>query len=168
MMKRLLQIFSITPLVLHAQPSADQIEFFEKEIRPVLVEHCYECHNGDKKKGGLRLDFAGGWKAGGDSGAAIVTGHAKDSLLWRSVAGLEDDLKMPKNAKALPQKAVEALAKWIDTGALDPRDHAPTAEEAQAVAWETKLAKRRTWWSLQPIRVAKPVAGNVTDHFIEQ
>jgi len=130
--------------------TAQQVEFFEKEIRPILVEHCYECHDGAKTKGGLRLDFAGGWKAGGDSGTVIAPGNAKESLLWRSVAGLEEDLEMPKGADPLPQKAVEALAKWIDLGAPDPREHPPAAAETQAMAWETKLAKRRTWWSLQP------------------
>ena len=163
-----LTILILTPLLLHAQPSAEQIEFFEKEIRPVLVEHCYECHNGEKQKGGLRLDFAGGWKAGGDSGPVISVGHAKDSLLWRSVAGLEDDLKMPKGADALPQKAVTALAKWIDAGAPDPRAHAPTAAETQAVAWESKLARRRAWWSLQPIQPSAVALGDTTDHFIQQ
>src|SRR5262245_24434520 len=52
-------------------------DFFEKKIRPVLVEHCYKCHSAGAKKlrGGLRLDLKAGWQKGGDSGKpAIVPG----------------------------------------------------------------------------------------------
>src|SRR5688500_11745076 len=49
---------------------ADQIEFFEKKIRPVLVAECYECHAGEKKKGGLQLDSRARVLAGGDTGPA--------------------------------------------------------------------------------------------------
>src|SRR5579871_4831066 len=52
-------------------------EFFEKQVRPVLVEHCYECHSAGAKKlkGGLRLDSRAGLLKGGDSGPAIVAGQ---------------------------------------------------------------------------------------------
>ena len=72
--------------------------FFEQKIRPVLVEHCYECHSEQAKKikGGLRLDFRAGWVAGGDGGtAAIIPGKPEESLLIRVVQHLEEDLAMP-------------------------------------------------------------------------
>src|SRR5271156_4626465 len=62
-------------------------EFFEKRIRPLLVERCYECHSAKAKKlkGGLRLDTREGLSAGGDSGAAIFPGNPDESLLIKSV-----------------------------------------------------------------------------------
>src|ERR1043165_3774697 len=59
------------------------IEFFEKKIRPVLVQHCYECHSAgsSKVKGGLLLDTRDGIRKGGKSGPAVVPGKLQDSLL---------------------------------------------------------------------------------------
>ena len=66
--------------------SAEQLEFFEKNIRPVLAEHCYECHNSSgKAKGDLSLDWRGGWMAGGDSGPVIKLGKPADSFLLRVI-----------------------------------------------------------------------------------
>jgi len=63
-------------LALPAARADEALEFFEKEIRPVLVTHCYECHSGDEAKAGLRLDYRGGWEQGGESGPPIVPGDA--------------------------------------------------------------------------------------------
>ena len=54
--------------------SPAQIEAFEKNIRPLLVQHCYECHSADsdKLKGGLLLDSREALLLGGDTGPAIV------------------------------------------------------------------------------------------------
>ena len=59
------------------------LAFFEKKIRPVLVEHCYECHesSSDQLKGGLAVDSRAGLAKGGDSGPAVVAGNIEDSLL---------------------------------------------------------------------------------------
>src|SRR5262249_14801084 len=66
-----------------ARPDRAAFEFFETRIRPVLVEHCYECHSvqAKKPKGGLRLDSRDGLRKGGDSGPAVVLGKPDDSLL---------------------------------------------------------------------------------------
>ncbi len=63
--------------------AADRIAFFEKHVRPILIEHCYECHSeGTERSGGLLLDSKQGWEAGGDSGVAIVPGNgAKGTFL---------------------------------------------------------------------------------------
>ena len=52
----------------------DEQQFFEKQVRPLLIKHCYQCHSSEAKilKGGLRLDSRLGWMKGGDSGPAIV------------------------------------------------------------------------------------------------
>src|SRR5579859_5330707 len=89
--------------LLAADPDPKGIEFFENKIRPVLIEHCYECHSTaaqekKKLKGGLLLDSKEGVLAGGDTGPAIVPGKAKESLLIQSLH-YDGDLKMPRKGK---------------------------------------------------------------------
>src|SRR4051812_24032371 len=72
------------------EPTPKQVDFFEKKIRPLLTDHCYKCHSEEaakvnKLKGGLQLDSKAGLLAGGDSGAAIVPGKAKESLLLKTL-----------------------------------------------------------------------------------
>ena len=81
---------------LSAQDTA--AEFFEKKIRPALVEHCVRCHGEDKVQGGLRLDTREGWKAGGDSGHAIVAGD-DESLLLQAIEYDDISLEMPPRGK---------------------------------------------------------------------
>src|SRR5688572_12033435 len=85
-MKNIVIASLATAGVLYAQdtpPTAGQIEFFEKKIRPVLAEKCYKCHSekSEKVKGGLVLDTREGIRRGGDSGPAIVPGDVKESML---------------------------------------------------------------------------------------
>src|SRR5262249_20691685 len=87
-----------TPVTFAAPP--DGIEFFEKKIRPVLVEHCYSCHSQDAKKirGGLLLDTRDGLLKGGESGPAIVAGTPAKSLLLHALRQT-DELRMPPKGK---------------------------------------------------------------------
>src|SRR5262245_12572176 len=75
-------------------------ELFEKKIRPVLVEHCYQCHShpAGKERGGLLLDTREALRRGGDNGPPLVPGKPADSLLIQSLRHSKADLKMPKNA----------------------------------------------------------------------
>src|SRR5262245_3784517 len=77
--------------------TGEQLEFFEKRIRPLLVEHCYECHAAGAKEigGGLRLDRHDKRMAGGDSGPALIPGKPQESLIVRAVRYDDDALKMP-------------------------------------------------------------------------
>ena len=99
-------LFSIglASVSLEASPTAEQVEFFEKNIRPVLAERCYECHNSsDKAKGGLALDWRGGLAKGGDNGPVIVAGKPDESLLLRAIRHEEKELKMPKDGPKYPR-----------------------------------------------------------------
>jgi len=146
----------------HAADAAG-VAFFEQKIRPVLVEHCYECHSEQAKKikGGLRLDSRAGWVAGGDGGtAAIVPGKPEESLLIRVVQHVEDDLAMPPKKPKLSDAVIADLVSWVKLGAPDPRDGAPV---------EAKRADK-SWWSLQPLRAADSAlaAGPAAvDHYVE-
>ena len=64
-----------------AKPSPEQVEFFEKKVRPVLAEKCYSCHGEKKQSAGLRLDSAAAAKAGADDGPVIAPGTPGKSRL---------------------------------------------------------------------------------------
>ena len=152
----------------------EQTEFFESKIRPVLAQNCYECHSAaGKKKGGLLLDSRPGWQAGGESGASIVPGDAKKSLLIASIRHQHDDLKMPKAGAKLEPKVIADFEKWINDGANDPRDKPPTKEElAKATDWKTVLEARKDWWCLKPLLIPDsgfliPDGTNPVDVFID-
>ena len=156
--KCLLLSFGFTAVGLMANPTAEQVEFFEKNIRSVLAEHCYECHNSsDKAKGGLALDWQGGLAKGGDSGPVLVAGKPGSSRLLRVIRHEEKDLKMPKDGPRLSPVVIGNFEKWIAMGALDPRTKQPTREDiAKATSWETIREQRKQWWSFQPVRLLAP------------
>ena len=80
-----------------AEPGA---EFFEAEIRPILIKHCQECHSAKKTKGGLRMTSRAELLKGGDSGPAIVPGRPKESLLLQAIAYQGGgELRMPPKGK---------------------------------------------------------------------
>ena len=125
-------------------------DFFERKVRPLLVEHCYECHSSEGKiKGGLRLDHRGGWQTGGDSGPALLPGNPDSSRLLRAVSYQDRDLKMPPDQK-LPASQIAILKEWIAMGAPDPRDEAPVAARPPSTAPAANL------WSFQPLQRPTP------------
>ena len=71
------------PSLAEAPLTPKQLEFFEKNIRPVLATQCYSCHSAaeGKDKGGLTLDTRDALRKGGDSGEVIIPGDPKNSLL---------------------------------------------------------------------------------------
>ncbi|MEZ5949824.1 MAG: c-type cytochrome domain-containing protein [Planctomycetaceae bacterium] len=89
------------------QPTPAQIEFFESRIRPVLVEHCYSCHNSvDTAEGGLSVDARVPLRQGGEGGPVVLPGNVKESrllaILKHEVAGLE----MPEGGPKLEPRIV--------------------------------------------------------------
>ena len=105
-----------------AEVTAEQVEFFEKKIRPVLVEKCYSCHNSKMKTpmGGLRLDSREALLQGGDSGKAVVPGDPAKSRLVLAIS-YKHELKMPPTGK-LPDDQIADLVKWVELGVPDTRD----------------------------------------------
>ena len=82
--------------------SAADAEFFEKKIRPVLIDRCYECHSAkaEKLKGNLLLDTREATLKGGDTGPALVAGDPDKSLLIKAIRGNDEDVrKMPPKQK---------------------------------------------------------------------
>ncbi|MEM6692165.1 MAG: c-type cytochrome domain-containing protein, partial [Planctomycetota bacterium] len=100
----------------------ERLDFFESKIRPLLVEHCYECHSheADDNAGGLYLDSAVALAKGGIGGPAVDSTHPEKSLLLE-VVRYESDIQMPPDGK-LDDEQIAALEKWIVDGAFDPRE----------------------------------------------
>lgn len=142
-----------------AEPaSREELEFFEVKIRPVLVDQCYECHNSAKSaEGGLALDDREGLLKGGDSGPIIVPGKPSDSRLLPILRHEVEGMKMPQGNAKLRPEVIADFEKWIANGAIDPRDQPPSEKElTAATSWDAQLAKRRQWWSFQPIKQIVP------------
>jgi hypothetical protein len=129
------------------------VAFFEKRIRPLLAEHCFECHGAKKSKGGLRLDSRDGWAKGGDSGPALVPGKPDDSLLIKGVRHWDKDFKMPPDER-LSQTKIADLIEWVKLGAPDPRTNAPTATASAAAkpTYGISLEEGRKHWAYQPVK----------------
>jgi hypothetical protein len=135
--------------------SAAQAEFFERDVRPVLVERCYSCHSAGAKKlkGGLLLDSRPAVLKGGDSGPSVVPGDPDKSPLVQAVRYADPLLQMPPDEK-LPQREIDILVKWVKAGAPDPREAAPANDAPKPpAAAATDEAKR--WWAFQPVRTCR-------------
>lgn len=140
--------------------TAEDHAFFESKVRPILVEHCYDCHSGVNSKGGLLLDSRQGWEKGGDSGAAIVPGQPDESLFIRAIRHHDEDLAMPPRKKGgkLPESDIASLVEWVKMGAPDPR-----VAEKKIAGMNADEAKG--WWAFQPL--PKADATKSIDDFLD-
>ena len=102
------------------EPTAEQIRFFEKSVRPVLVDRCLKCHGPEKQWGNLRVDSREALLTGGDRGAAIVPGSPDESLLMRAVRRIDEDIAMPDKDEKLSDEQIADLGAWIRDGAAYP------------------------------------------------
>ncbi|MFO0911512.1 MAG: PSD1 and planctomycete cytochrome C domain-containing protein [Pirellulales bacterium] len=146
-----------------AEPKdAQQLEFFEAEIRPLLAEHCYDCHSqrAEKVKGGLLLDSGPAVLQGGDSGPAVVPGDPAASMLMSAVR--YEGLEMPPDQR-LSDAQVAQLETWIRMGAPFPAAHAAPAGSATArrTTGMQVTDEHRAYWAYQPVR--RPPIPHVTD-----
>jgi WD40 repeat protein/mono/diheme cytochrome c family protein len=101
---------------------------FSKQIAPILVDQCVECHRAGKAKGSYRLDTVELMLQAGDSETApIVAGKPDASELFRLIVTSVEDDRMPKKADALPEKEISLIREWIASGAkLDVADRKAT------------------------------------------
>ncbi len=95
--------------------SREAREFFEKSVRPILVNNCYKCHGPNKQKGDLRLDSRAAMLAGGQTGPAITPGKPEDSELILAISYDPSGYQMPPTGK-LDEDKIAALTKWIKRG----------------------------------------------------
>src|SRR5205085_7391097 len=132
--------------------SSAQGEFFEKKIRPLLIDNCYKCHSAtsEKLKGALKLDSREAALKGGESGKpAIVPGDPEKSLLIEAVRYGNPDLQMPPK-KQLSAQQIEDLTAWIKMG----------APYAASVAAAAPTTAPNFWPAVRPKEVAVPAGQN--------
>ncbi len=132
-----------------AEPEeAAPTDFFEMKIRPVLVEHCYECHSvaaseSGKLRGKLLLDSRDAMRSGGESGPAVVPGDLDASLI---IAALRyEAFEMPPAGK-LSDNVISDFERWIREGAIDPREGAAIAKSRTI-----DIEAGKKFWSFQPL-----------------
>lgn len=94
---------------------------FNRDIRPILSDACFQCHGPDKskRKAGLNLDTAEGARADLGGHAAIVPGKPEQSALLERISSKEASRRMPppKSGAALKPEQIELLRRWIAEGA---------------------------------------------------
>jgi uncharacterized protein DUF1549/uncharacterized protein DUF1553/cytochrome c len=137
-----------------AEPTPDQIQFFEAKIRPILVENCQRCHGEKKQSGALRLDSAGAMLAGGESGPVITPGQPEKSRLIDAINYRE--LEMPPDAR-LKAEQVQLLTEWVKMGAPWPGGGADAALQPRKGSLVITDADREHW-AFRPIGKSSPLA----------
>lgn len=146
------------------------LEFFEKQVRPLLVANCYNCHSASNKAaGGLRVDDRHGLLQGGNRGPAVVVGDPASSVLLKAVQKTDPKLQMPPDS-TLSEEEIAILTKWIKQGAVWP---AVKLSEDQT-AWSADYdGLRANHWAWQPLKKSTPPAvqhndwaWSDVDHFV--
>lgn len=148
-----------------AEPPAftkDQIAFFERDVRPLLVENCQKCHGATSAKLGLRLDSRDGVLKGSDYRPVVDLENPDRSVLLHAVRHTGETIggvevpKMPDKGPRLQPKEIAALAEWIRQGLPWPAEKAPAKIDP------------KTHWAYQPLRKVEIPAGdgNPIDRFL--
>ena len=131
----------------------ETLEFFESKVRPLLAEHCFQCHSlkAETLRGELYLDNRDRLLNGGQSGAVVLPGDPENSLLVQAIRW--DGLKMPPSGR-LTENQVAVLVQWVKLGAPWPEESQQSSQvEADIVDWERLRADH---WAFQPVKAAKP------------
>ena len=147
-MSPLLRLFRVALISAIPLNAADGDDFpalhFERDARPILKAHCWQCHGEEEEvKGGFDARLARFLLKGGDSGPAVVPGNHTASLIYQRVASGE----MPPGKKRISPRDIDSLARWIDAGAKTARPEPETLS-----AGDTFTEEERLHWSFQPIR----------------
>jgi mono/diheme cytochrome c family protein len=134
-----------------AEPDA-AASFFEKQVRPLLAEHCHGCHSAKAGKtgGGLALDGRAAILKGGASGPAVTPGKPEQSLLLSAVRGTHAKLKMPPEGKKLRPAQIAVLEAWVRDGAVYPAGATTVAPN------DPSSPEARQFWSFRPLRKHNP------------
>jgi len=142
---------------------------FERDIRPLLVGRCGDCHGPDTQENRLRLDVKHRAQKGGDFGPVIVAGKSSESELIRRIGSTDEKKWMPPDGDRLSAAEVDILRRWIDAGAAWPESDA----DRQAAA--TDRDPRLDHWAWQPLvrpvvppdSAAATLVRNDIDRFIQ-
>ncbi len=119
---------------------------FNRDIKPILVKHCVDCHGKDQADSGLRLDFGQTILMGGDRGPAIIPSKAQDSILVQAIEGRGKVTAMPEDGDPLSKDEIALIRRWIDAGAKFPANE------------KVDTAQKSDHWSFKPIASPKAPA----------
>ncbi len=147
------------PPAARAPATGATLEFFERRIRPLLSEQCFQCHSDQAKKlkGGLRLDSFAAMIQGGESKhPAIVPGKPEESLVIKAMRYGDEDLQMPPK-KRLDDQAIQDMATWIGMGAPFPEGETAAAPQKRQ-GDGTNPEQAKSFWSFQPLSAPPPPA----------
>lgn len=138
----------------------EELEFFEKAVRPLLATHCFECHSSTsgKLQAGLQVDNLASLLQGGDSGPALIPGDVDGSMIIEAVR--YESYEMPPAGK-LADAEIETLQRWVEMGAPWPQESVP-AETAARPAFDLENRKNEHW-AWQPIQKVTPPAVHAED-----
>ena len=150
----LLVVVLIAQSATQARADSASVDFFERKIRPVLVEHCYSCHSQQAKKsrGGLRVDSRAALLAGGDRGPALVPGQPDKSRLIEAILYNNVDLQMPPRGK-LSEAVIADLTAWVKQGAPWPEEKAAGTMTREGFDLQQR---KQSHWAWRPIRPTAP------------
>ena len=153
--------FFVTPVAFaeanDAATKAEQEAYFETHVRPLLIKHCVECHGPDDQSGELRLDRRSSFVKGGGSGPVVVPGQPQQSSLIRAIGYSDLSMQMPPDGK-LPPAAIEALTRWVQTGAYWPEEKESADEPGTLSPAERIDDMRQSHWAYRPIESTPPPA----------
>ncbi|WP_397568845.1 PSD1 and planctomycete cytochrome C domain-containing protein [Schlesneria sp. T3-172] len=158
-------------------PTPEQLDFFEKRVRPLLVEHCLECHGSKKQEAGLRLDTHAGFLKGTDGGP-VFSGNAEGSRLLKVLEYADGDTQMPPKGK-LPAEQIADFQQWLSMGApwpaesvvdaADPKDHwAFKSVKRPAIPHLTSLPGNPHSQAVPVSQVQTPVDAFITQSLAEK
>jgi cytochrome c553 len=148
---------SAAPVLASMDPAmAKDSARFEREIRPLLAEHCFECHGSNEPSAGLDLSSRAGLLAGGKHGPAAVVGKPAESLFIQAIRH-SDDLKMPKKKPQLKEKEIAVLERWVADGIPWPENAGITIVATAGPAF-APTDEQRAFWSFQPVGDPPPPA----------
>ncbi len=131
------------------ESAAEHAEFFEKQVRPILVARCQSCHGEAKQEFGLRLDSRASVLSGSDDGPIVVAGEPEKSKLIAAIR-YGGDIEMPPKGK-LPDEEISVLTRWVELGLPWPAGGDASEKSAKRTGDELYRYARENLWSLQPI-----------------
>jgi hypothetical protein len=142
--------------------TADQVRFYESEVRPILKTRCLKCHGeGPKVRGGFRLDSRAAILRGGDLGPAVSLHAPERSRLLEAIR--YEDLEMPPDSK-LAAREIDVLTRWVMDGLAWSAENnaASNAPPPKLPAKPPAVAAARTAWSYRAVgRPAVPIVNDV-------
>lgn len=139
-------------------PNAAGLKFFETKIRPVLLNHCADCHGADAQESELRLDTPGHLLAGGKSGPVFRAGEPDQSLLVLAIRYKDEHLQMPPDEK-LPDAIVRDLTEWVKMGA--PLPPAEPVVAARKLGFD--LEEARQHWAFRAVQPPTSVSATAEE-----